>query len=178
MFSTPKFSSPKNDSGLQYIALQAQRPPDPEMSYLIRTHQQLGLDSNPAEISTSGLTEVSVARVSAMRDGLPRSYGWIRTSQGRAQRVIMLWDTGATHTIISPRIARSLGLQVSSSEGPTVLSMADDHQQECLGKVDNIQLLVGNFRTRLSVLVAETGNDDVIIGNDILEARRGGLCNT
>ena len=90
----------------------------------------------------------------------------------------MLWDTGATHTIISPRIARSLGLQVSSSEGPTVLSMADDHQQECLGKVDNIQLLVGNFRTRLSVLVAEIGNDDVIIGNDILEARRGGLCKT
>ena len=64
--------------------------------------------------------EGAVAKVSRVRYSLPRSYAWVRTAEGTARRVIVLWDTGATHTIINPKIVADL-----NGQGPTLLSMAD-----------------------------------------------------
>ena len=86
----------------------------------------------------------------------------------------MLWDTGATHTIINPKIVADLNLVVKKGQGPTLLSMADDHTQKCSGVVENLQILAGQFKERVDMIVADIGSDDIIVGNDILEPACGG----
>ena len=81
----------------------------------------------------------------------------------------MLWDTGATHTIINPKIVADLNLVVKKGQGPILLSMADDHTQKCSGVVENLQILAGQFKERVDMIVADIGSDDIIVGNDILE---------
>ena len=109
-----------------------------------------------------------------MRHTLPRSYAWIRTASGKARRVVVLWDTGATHTIINPKIAEDLKLNIAKGRGPTLLSMADDHTQKCMGIAENLQILAGQFKERVDMIVADIGSDDIIIGNDVLEPACGG----
>jgi ribonuclease HI len=118
--------------------------------------------------------EGAVAKVSHVRYSLPRSYAWVRTAEGTARRVIVLWDTGATHTIINPKIVADLNLVVKKGQGPTLLSMADDHTQKCSGVVQNLQILAGQFKERVDMIVADIGSDDIIVGNDILEPACGG----
>jgi hypothetical protein len=86
----------------------------------------------------------------------------------------VLWDTGATHTIINPKILADLNLVVKKGQGPTLLSMADDHTQKCSGVVENLQILAGQFKKRVDMIVADIGSDDIIVGNDILEPACGG----
>ena len=118
--------------------------------------------------------EGAVAKVSRVRYSLPRSYAWVRTAEGTARRVIVLWDTGATHTIINPKIVADLNLVVKKGQGPTLVSMADDHTQKCNGVVENLQILAGQFKERVDMIVADIGSDDIIVGNDILEPACGG----
>ena len=66
----------------------------------------------PTILEDDPAVEGAVAKVSYVRHTLPRSYAWIRTATGKARRVVILWDTGATHTIIHPRIVEDLGLDV------------------------------------------------------------------
>jgi hypothetical protein len=97
--------------------------------------------------------EGAVAKVSRVRYSLPRSYAWVRTAEGTARRVIVLWDTGATHTIINPKIVADLNLVVKKGQGPTLLSMTDDHTQKCSSVVENLQILAGQFLTMAPFLM-------------------------
>jgi hypothetical protein len=41
---------------------------------------------------------------------IPRAYGWIHTQSGRARRVTILFESGASDNFIHPRVVRDLGL--------------------------------------------------------------------
>jgi hypothetical protein len=85
----------------------------------------------------------AVAKVSHVRYALPRGYAWVRTAEGKARRVVVLWDTGATHTIFNRKIVADLNLVVKKGQGPALLSMADDHTQKCSCVVEDLQILAG-----------------------------------
>jgi hypothetical protein len=44
--------------------------------------------------------------------------------------------------------------------------MFDHHTQKCSGVVENLQILAGQFKKRVDMIVADM---DFIVGNDILE---------
>ena len=44
-------------------------------------------------------------------------------------------------------------------QGPTLLSMADDHTQKCSGVVENLQILASQFKERVDMIVADIGSD-------------------
>jgi hypothetical protein len=50
---------------------------------------------------------------------IPRAYGWIRTRQGRSRWVTILFDSGASHNFIHPRVVRELGLFPDPHQGST-----------------------------------------------------------
>jgi hypothetical protein len=52
--------------------------------------------------------------------------------------------------------------------------MADDHTQKCSCVVENLQILAGQFKKRVDMIVADIGSDDIIVGIDILEPACGG----
>ena len=147
----------------------AHRPPDPEVSALIRRSWV-----PPTITEGEAAAEGAVAKVSHVRHALPRSYACVRTAEGTARRVIVLWDTGATHTIINPKIVAALNLVVKKGQGPALLSMADDHTQKCSGIVENLQILAGQYKERVDMIVADIGSDDIIVHNDLLEPACGG----
>ena len=131
------------------------------------------------------LEQVDVGNPECFQDGpqtsvsrrvkcIPRSYAWVRTAEGTARRVIVFWDTGATHTIINPKIVAALNLVVNKGQGPALLSMGDDHTQKCSGIVENLQILSGQYKERVDMIVADIGSDDIIVGNDLLEPACGG----
>ena len=62
-----------------------------------------------------------MAKVSFSRHTLPRSYGWLRTSAGKSRRVKILWDTGASHTFVHPRVLNDLAITVDRNCGPSNL---------------------------------------------------------
>ncbi len=105
---------------------------------------------------------------------IPRAYGWLRPPKGPAQRVTILFDTGASHSFVHPRVVRAMGLQPNPNEGPTHLRVADDRVIECDGGVSNIQLVTGPYQERLVLCVADIGADDVILGNPSLSKHEGG----
>ena len=71
----------------------------------------------PTVMESEAAAEGAVAKVLHVRYALPRSYAWVRTAEGKARRVSVLWDTGATHTIINPKIVADLNLVVKKEQG-------------------------------------------------------------
>ena len=57
-----------------------------------------------------------MAKVSFSRHTLPRSYGWLRTSEGKCRRVKILWDSGASHTFVHPRVLNDWQLRWTEIE--------------------------------------------------------------
>ena len=53
--------------------------------------------------------------------------------------------------------------------------MADNHVIACQGTAAGLQILAGPYKQRLSLVAAEIGTDDVIIGGEILELAQGGF---
>ena len=53
--------------------------------------------------------------------------------------------------------------------------MADNHVIACQGTAAGLQILAGPYKQRLSLVAAEIGTDDVIIGGEILELPQGGF---
>ena len=51
--------------------------------------------------------------------------------------------------------------------------MADYHTRKCSGVVENLQILAGQFKERVDIIVADIGSDDTIVGNDLLEPACG-----
>ena len=84
------------------------RPPDADISYWIRAAEDTRnsrRDINDDSINESStIKETKMAQISSERHDLPRSYGWLRSNKGLGRRVIILWDTGASHTVISAQI--------------------------------------------------------------------------
>ena len=110
-----------------------------------------------------------------LRGRLPRTYAWIRTSNGTARRVTILFDTGASHCFINPRILTDLNLVPDISEGPAELQVADDRCIPCKGAVSNLQVLAGQYKQRLTFVAADIGQDDVILGGEVLELAQAGF---
>jgi len=113
--------------------------------------------------------------VAFLRGRLPRTYAWIRTSNGTARRVTILFDTGASHCFINPRILTDLNLVPDISEGPAELQVADDRCIPCKGAVSNLQVLAGQYKQRLTFVAADIGQDDVILGGEVLELAQAGF---
>ena len=111
---------------------------------------------------------------------IPRAYGWIRTPQGRARRVTILFDSGASHNFIHPRVVRELGLLPDPSQGPTHLKVADDRVIQCDGAVSNVEIMTGTIKggpsyiERSTLCTADIGTDDIILGDPSLKSHEGG----
>ena len=110
-----------------------------------------------------------------LRGRLPRAYAWIRTSTGTARRVTILFDTGASHCFINPRILTDLNLVPDMTEGPAELQVADDRCIPCQGAVGNLQVLAGQYKQRLTFVAADIGQDDIILGGEVLELAQAGF---
>ena len=87
------------------------------------------------EVERQQRSKVGEAKVSFLRGKLPRAYAWIRTADGRAKRVTILFDSGASHCFMSPRVQQALGLKVNQSLGPSVLLTSNEQQVPCEGEV-------------------------------------------
>ena len=77
---------------------------------------------------------------------IPRAYGWIHTTQGRARRVTILFDSGASHNFVHPRVVRELGLLPDPSQGPTHLKVPDDRVIQCDGAVANVEFMTSTIK--------------------------------
>ena len=112
-----------------------------------------------------------------LRGKLPRAYAWIRTTTGAARLlgVTILFDSGASHCFVHPKVLADLEIMPDTAAGPNNLQMADDHVIECQGTADGLQILAGPYKQRVSLVAAEIGTDDVIIGGEVLEMAQGGF---
>ena len=92
-----------------------------------------------------------------------------------ARRVTILFDSGASHCFIHPRLLKDLNVKVDETQGPAVLRVADDRETPCYGAVENLQVLAGKYKKRMSMIAADIGTDDVIIGTNVLELAQAGF---
>ena len=115
------------------------------------------------------------AKVSFLRGRLPRAYAWVRTKDGKSQRVTILFDSGASHCFMSPRIQAALGLQADMSAGPASLLTSNEQSVPCQGEVSGLQVLAHKYKHRMDFVVADIGRDDIILGGEILEMQQAGF---
>ena len=99
--------------------------------------------------------QACLAKTSFLRGKLPRAYAWIRTTTGAARRVTILFDSGASHCFVHPRVLADLEIMPDTAAGPNNLQMADDHVIECQGTADGLQILAGPYKQRVSLVAAE-----------------------
>ena len=103
------------------------------------------------------------------------AHAWSRTTTGAAQRVTILFDSGTSHCFVHPRVLADLEIMPHTAAGLNNLQMADEHVIACQGTADRLQILVGPHKQRVSLVAAETGTDDVIIGGEVLEIAQDGF---
>ncbi len=109
--------------------------------------------------------------------GIPR----IRTPQDRARRVTILFDSGASHNFIYPRVVRELGLFPDPNQGPTYLKVADDRVITCDGAVTNVEIMTSTIKdgssyiecSRSTLCTTDIGADDIILGDPSLKSHEG-----
>ena len=111
---------------------------------------------------------------SFLRGRLPRTYAWVRTPSGRAERVTILFDSGASHCFMSPRIRDKLVLTADQSAGPAKLLTSNEQEVPCEGEVTGVQVMMEKYRHRMSFIVADIGRDDIILGGEVLEMQEAG----
>ena len=61
------------------------------------------------------------------------------------------------------------------TEGPAELQVADDRCIPCQGAVGNLQVLAGQYKQRLTFVAADIGQDDIILGGEVLELAQAGF---
>jgi hypothetical protein len=153
-----------------------QRPPDPEQGYAIRSEfLRMGRSQNSKVKYKEDINKVGVAKRTFLHGKLPRAAAWLRTSTGRAVRVTILFDSGASHCFMHPRVREELAVTVLMTSGPAALRTANEAEVPCEGMVDNIQVAAHRYRERLSFVVADIGHDDVILGGEVLERAQAGF---
>ena len=153
----------------------AGRPPDPEYGYEVRRMYQEHMRAPQELTSAPGGQTGELARMTFLRGRLPRCYAWIRTTAGVARRVTILFDSGASHCFIHPKVIKDLGLTSTKGDGPAKLRLADDHVVPCHGTVPDLQVLAGSYKQRMAFVAADVGSDDIILGGEVLEAARAGF---
>ena len=121
------------------------------------------------------INRVGEAKRTFLHGRLPRAAAWLRTSTGRAVRVTILFDSGASHCFMHPRVREELAVKVVTAEGPATLRTANEAEVPCEGVVDNVQVVAHRYRERLSFVVADIGQDDVIMGGEVLERAQAGF---
>ena len=170
--SGPGTSPLSGDNGR--LASPSSRPPGPEKGYEWCHHYQAQRGTQrAAETSQPVSTSGELAMISFLRGRLPRCYAWLLTPSGAARRVSVLFDSGASHCSIHPRVLEELGLTVAPDEGPSKLKLADDHVIKCQGQVSNLQVLAGRYKQRMDFIVVDVGSDDIILGGEVLEDAQG-----
>jgi hypothetical protein len=75
-------------------------------------------------------------------------------------------DTGAAVSIVSPRIAADLALELKTWEGPSIV-MVNGQRTPPLGRVE-LSLTIGTKSIKADLLVLEMRGIDVLLGNDVL----------
>ena len=157
----------------------AHRPPDPIEGYDIRGLALRMSGGGGTTSSSSSAKQASrqggEAKRSFLHGRLPRAYAWVRSKSGQARRITILFDTGASHCFVHPRILQALDVQAVPTEGPASLKVADDRAIPCHGVTEDLQVHVARFRQRMPLVVADIGSDDVILGGELLETSQGGF---
>ena len=146
----------------------AHRPSEPETAADIRNQRNFDRNVKDAREGEARVTE------SFLRGRLPRTYAWVRTPSGRAERVTILFDSGASHCFMHPSIQKALGLTADRSAGPSKLLTSNEQEVPCEGEVGNIQVMAGKYRHRMDFIVADIGRDDIILGGEVLEMQEAG----
>jgi hypothetical protein len=90
----------------------------------------------------------------------------------RAQDVVALWDTGATNSCISNRVAALLNLEIV---GTTTIRIANGTAVVPIHLVD-IELPNGLYFRRLQVYECDLEPEDVIIGMDVMSQGDFAIC--
>jgi hypothetical protein len=101
--------------------------------------------------------------VIATLSGVPR-YDTLRIRgiiQG--QWAITLIDGGATHNFIDASLVSRWALQTEEFEGFDV-AVADGHTVECLDRVPNLEMKLGNYTVRDTFYVVDLSDTDVVLG--------------
>ena len=86
-----------------------------------------------------------------------------------------MFDSGASHCFMSPRLLKDLALKVDKSAGPDSLLTSNEQSVPCEGEVRDLQVLAHQYKSRMSFVVADIGRDDIIIGGEVLEMQEGGF---
>jgi hypothetical protein len=76
---------------------------------------------------------------------------------------ITLIDGGATHNFINTSLVSRWALQTEEFEGFDV-AVADGHTVECLDRVPNLEMKLGNYTVRDTFYVVDLLNTDVVLG--------------
>jgi hypothetical protein len=81
----------------------------------------------------------------------------------QGQRAIALIDGGATHNFIDASLVSRQALQTEEFEGFDV-AVADGHTVECLDRVPNLEMKLGNYTVRDTFYVVDLSDTDVVLG--------------
>jgi hypothetical protein len=81
----------------------------------------------------------------------------------QGQWEIALIDGGATHNFINASLVSRRALQTEEFEGFDV-AVADDHTVECLDRVPNLEMKLGNYTVRDTFYVVDLSDTYVVLG--------------
>jgi hypothetical protein len=70
---------------------------------------------------------------------------------------------GATHNLIDASLVSRRALQIKEFEGFDV-AVADGHTMECLDRIPNLEMKLGNYTVRDTFYVVELSDTDVLLG--------------
>ncbi|XP_046639982.1 uncharacterized protein LOC124321118 [Daphnia pulicaria] len=85
---------------------------------------------------------------------------------GAEREIEAVIDTGAAVSIVSPRIAADLALELKTWGGPSIV-MVNRQRTPPLGRVE-LSLTIGTKSIKADLLVLEMKGIDVLLGNDVL----------
>ncbi|OMO68444.1 Retrotransposon gag protein [Corchorus olitorius] len=81
----------------------------------------------------------------------------------KVQNLTVLVDTGSTHNLIQPRLAKHLNLSIEPAP-PFSVSVGNGEQLSCLGRIPSIQLGLQGHEFNLDLYVLDIRGADFILG--------------
>ena len=120
------------------------------------------------QVPSFSFTTVNPDRVNVLRNECSVSEAWDPSSDDPEPQIcpfVAIWDTGATNSVISPKVVAACGLR---SIGVQRVSYAN-------GTANNVEAFLVNIRlpnnvgfSALRVTLGELGDADMLIGMDII----------
>lgn len=88
---------------------------------------------------------------------------------GRAanKNIIILLDSGSTHSFLDPNVAKMLGCMIEVTK-PWVVTVADGNRVECNSKCPCFEWEIWGFKFTTPVRLLKLGGCDMVIGVDLL----------